>query len=130
MRPPPVVLIVEDDPALRSVYRDALSVLGGYAVVAVEDGIDALRYIESATPAAILLDLDLPRLHGRDVQQELAAHPRTAAIPVVIVTGDPTSVNPSDAACVLKKPIGIDELIAAVRNCLRKAGIDAHSPPS
>lgn len=71
------VLVGENDASLRELYRSALRA-AGYAVVAVEDGIDALRRVERARPEAVVLDLDLPRLSGRDVQKELKAGPTPA----------------------------------------------------
>ena len=115
------VLVVEDDASLREIYRSALRA-AGYAVVAVEDGIDALRRVERARPEAVVLDLGLPRLSGRDVQQELKAGCHTRHIPIVVVSGTDTSdLDPADFACVLTKPIIADPLIAAVQNCLRGA---------
>jgi len=113
-----VVLVVEDDPSTRELHRTALS-HAGYAVVAVEDGIDALRYLETHTPAAVVLDLGLPRLHGRDVHGEMIAHGLTDQIPVIVVTGESGTINERDFACVLRKPIRPDQLVEAVENCLR-----------
>ena len=58
----------------------------GHVVVAVEDGTDALRQIEQAVPALVVLDLALPRLGGHDVYRELKARPDTRDIPIVVVT--------------------------------------------
>ncbi len=114
------ILVVEDDASLRELYRAALRTVG-YAVVAVEDGIDALRRVERHPPEAVVLDLGLPRLNGRDVQRELRAGPDTQHIPIVVVSGNDTSdLDPADFACVLKKPVGPDALIDAVQNCLRR----------
>jgi DNA-binding response OmpR family regulator len=114
------VLIVEDDPSLRALYRRVLMV-AGYAVVAVEDGVDALRNIERSAPALVVLDLALPRLGGRDVQQELRGRAETAHIPIIVVTGTENSdLNPADFECVLRKPIDPDALVAAVDACLNK----------
>ena len=112
-----VILVVEDDPAMRELYRTALSA-AGYAVFAVEDGLDALRYVESRRPAAIILDLGLPRLHGRDVQREMAAQGLTTQIPIVVVTAEPGPINEPDFACVLRKPIEPDQVVEAVQRCL------------
>jgi DNA-binding response OmpR family regulator len=49
------ILVVEDDAALRDLYRSSLRA-AGYAVIGVEDGIDALRLIENQRPAAIVLE--------------------------------------------------------------------------
>ena len=63
------ILVVEDDPALRTFYRSAL-MIAGYTVVSAEDGIDALRRLdEGLTPDLVVLDVALPRLSGRDVQR-------------------------------------------------------------
>lgn len=116
-----IVLVVEDDPSLRELYRSTL-VNAGYTVVAVEDGLDALRLIDRGTvPHALVLDMGLPRLGGRDVQRELRAHPETSRIPIVVVTGVDTRVNESDFTIVLRKPIQPDALVNAVAKCLRQA---------
>lgn len=115
------VLIVEDDPALRALYRAMLQ-LEGFAVVGVEDGVDALRHIETDPPDAVVLDLGLPRLGGRDVQREIASRMEMRGIPIVIVTGEPIDdLDPKDFACILRKPLDPQFLVTAVRDCLRKA---------
>lgn len=114
------VLIVEDDPSLRSFYRAMLQ-LEGFDVTAVEDGIDALRHIELDPPDAIVLDLGLPRLGGRDVQRELTARTDMRGIPIVIVTGEPIDdLDRSQCASILRKPLEPAALITAVRDCLRR----------
>lgn len=94
--------------------------LAGYAVVAVEDGIDALRRVEGDPPSLVVLDIGLPRLSGLDVQQELAAHDDTRDIPIVVVTGDTSELNADDFDCILKKPVTEEALIDAVKNCLER----------
>lgn len=114
------MLVVEDDPELRALYRTALRA-AGYAVFAVDDGIDALQYIEQTMPAAVVLDLGLPRLHGLDVHRELASQAHTQHIPVIVVTGGTEDINERKFACVLRKPIHPDALVTAVHNCLLRA---------
>jgi DNA-binding response OmpR family regulator len=115
-----IVLVVEDDPELRALYRSALRA-AGYAVVAVEDGLDALRFAEQTVPAAVVLDLGLPRLAGGDVQRELAAHAHTAHVPIILVTGQTGTINEQEYACVLRKPIQVHELVGAVERCLARS---------
>ena len=103
-------------------YRHALRT-AGYVVAAVEDGADALRQIEQSVPALVVLDLALPRVDGRDVNRELKSRPETCHIPVVVVSG--AEISPEDAkdfACVCRKPCDADRLVAAVEQCLRRAG--------
>ena len=116
-----VILVVEDDAGLRELYRTALRV-AGYAVVAVEDGLDALRFVEQAAPAAVVLDLGLPRLGGRDVGRELAAHDDTRHIPIIVATAESGTLDEHEYACVIRKPFHPAELVAAVRRCLGRFG--------
>lgn len=97
-----IVLVVEDDPALRTFYRTALKT-AGYTVIGVEDGIDALRWVESETPSLVILDMVLPRLGGLDVQRELKSHAETRTIPIMVVSGIETrDLNSTDFACVMR----------------------------
>ena len=116
-----MVLVVEDDPDLRAMFRSVLAI-DGYGVVVAANGIDALRHIDLDGPDALVLDLGLPLLGGRDVQRELAAHADTRSIPIVVVTGSDTSdLNEADFKCILRKPIHPDQLVAAIRRCLQGA---------
>jgi CheY-like chemotaxis protein len=115
------VLVVEDDPTLREFYRTALTA-AGYTVVAVEDGLDALRRMDHGVPHAIVLDLSLPYVDGRDVGRELKARPDTREIPIIVVSGsDLKDLDHQDFACVLRKPVGAEALIDAIERCLRAA---------
>jgi DNA-binding response OmpR family regulator len=115
------ILIVEDDADLRALYRAAL-MGAGYAVVTVEDGVNALRHLEMGhVPDLVLLDLELPRLRGHDLHRELQAHSLTQDIPVVVVTGtDTADLDPAAFACVLQKPVDVEQIVAAVENCLKR----------
>jgi two-component system chemotaxis response regulator CheY len=117
------VLVVEDDPSLRRLYRSILRE-AGYLVMDVEDGVAALRTLEIHRPAAVVLDLALPRLGGRDVHREMQSHAEMRRIPVVVVTGTDTSdLKESEFASVLKKPLHPDHLLSAVQNCIgRQSG--------
>jgi DNA-binding response OmpR family regulator len=115
------VLVVEDDPALRELYRQTLKI-SGYAAQAVSDGVSALRRIVNGTPPdAVVLDLGLPRLSGQDVRREMLSHAATRDIPVVVVTGtDAPNLSAPDYPCVLHKPIEPEELVSAVHTCLTR----------
>ena len=115
------VLVVEDDATLREFYRTALTA-AGYTVVAVDDGLDALRRIDHRAPDAIVLDLALPYVDGRDVGRELKARPDTREIPIIVVSGsDSNDLDHRDFACVLRKPLAAEALIDAIERCLRAA---------
>jgi DNA-binding response OmpR family regulator len=114
----PRVLVVEDDSATREFYRHQLR-FEGYDVLMAPDGVEALRLIETHGFEAVVLDLDLPRLNGLVIHQELQSKRATCYIPVVVVTGTEWDV-PFPATAVLRKPITADRLIDALRLAMRR----------
>ena len=116
-----VVLLVEDDPSTREIFRVALR-HAGFVVVAVDDGLAALQRIESDPPDIVVLDMGLPRLGGRDVLREIRANPNTRPIPIVIVTGtEVADLNERAGIPVLTKPVEPDTLIRTVEDLVRRA---------
>ena len=116
------ILVVEDDAELRAHYQLALKA-AGYHVVAVDDGLAALRHLEEGVPDAVVLDLGLPRVGGRDVYRELTANPATAHLPIIIVTGSTlTEREAEEFSCVLRKPLHAEALIHEIEKCVRNAG--------
>src|SRR5512132_513279 len=111
------VLVVEDDPALRRMYRTALT-LAGFEVTEAGDGLAALHFLDNRAPDIVVLDLLLPTMSGLVVQQEIAAHAHTRQIPIVIVTGSDLSLDHVKVPCVLRKPVSPESLVDAVRSCL------------
>jgi CheY-like chemotaxis protein len=79
------ILVVEDTELLRRIYHDKLA-QEGYRVLTACDGLDALSVIHANPVDLILLDLIMPRMGGLDVLENVKADPRTASIPVVILT--------------------------------------------
>jgi DNA-binding response OmpR family regulator len=80
-----VVLLVEDEEALRKVLRDIL-VRDGYTVLEAGDGVRALDEIDRGAPDVVLLDLNIPKLDGFGVLTHLRSRPQTADIPVIVLT--------------------------------------------
>jgi len=120
------ILIVEDDHALRYMYRTALA-LAGYAVKEAGDGYDALRMIDRDPPDLVVLDLILPTISGLAVRQEIAGQVLTRNVPVVVVTGSSLPVDERSVACLLRKPVLPDALVATVEKCLEAGARGAHS---
>ena len=119
------ILIVEDDAALRTLYAHALTA-AGYRVIAVEDGLDALRRIDSGlVPDAVLLDLNLPRLDGFDVERELRVRPETRNLPIVVVTArdDAWHLQHHHFNRVLRKPVDPDVIVVSVARCLGETSV-------
>jgi DNA-binding response OmpR family regulator len=120
------ILVVEDDSSLRTFYQSALAI-AGYRVITAQDGIDALWRIDNELPDLVVLDLNLPRLGGRDVKAELKAHAETRHVPIMVVSGmERNDLASADVVCHLRKPVTAEQLIEAVETCLEGYG---HSPP-
>jgi len=112
------VLIVEDDPDLRYLFRISLA-LAGFQVREASDGYQALAALEDETPAAIVLDLGLPRVSGFLVLEEIAAREDMRGLAVIVVTG--LNVGEQRNTILLRKPVEPPELIQTVRRALRRS---------
>jgi DNA-binding response OmpR family regulator len=115
----PTVLLVEDDRATRELFSYALR-LAGFAVSVASDGLSALRLLDQELPDVIVLDLDLPRISGIELREELVAHAETSAIPVIVVTGTEWAV-PTPVFALLRKPITAYDVVSAVQRALRES---------
>jgi DNA-binding response OmpR family regulator len=114
------VLVVDDDPSLRDLYEKVLT-LEGYAVIVAEDGVEALKYVENGPVDAVVLDLMMPRLDGRSVKRGFDANAAMKNVPVILVTGHVApDLDPHEFSCVLHKPISVEALVKAVRDCLAR----------
>lgn len=114
------ILIVEDDAAVRQLFRTMLA-LAGFDVDTSADGLSALRSIDEARPDLVVLDLCLPRFDGRAVIRELRSNRYTWSIPVVIVTGTDDEYAVAQAAAILRKPCSPEQLLRVVSSHLHAA---------
>src|SRR2546421_8153875 len=112
----PLLLVVEDDKVLRDLYRVTLS-LSNFAVHACEDGLDALHYLDQSRPDVIVLDLELPRISGTVLYDEIRARRRADRVPIVVVTGV-VDVPALPGAVILRKPVTPEQLIKAIEAAL------------
>ncbi|WP_258725371.1 response regulator [Cellulomonas sp. NS3] len=123
----PRVLLVEDDPGDVLMIREAYADLGrSEDLMVVNDGIEALEhvrhegaYAEAPLPDLILLDLNLPRMSGREVLHALKTDPALSHIPVVVLTtssGEEDIVNAytGHASSYVTKPVDFEEFVAAI----------------
>ncbi len=108
----PTVIVVDDSDEIRDVLTLMLE-SEGYRVLPVEDGETALLMTKRVQPALITLDIRLPREDGGEVLRQLKADPHTAAIPVIVITGQSDlkdSVLRDGADGVLMKPFDLEEM--------------------
>lgn len=93
---PCTVLVVDDDPAVREIYRLALE-RAGHRVVVAADGMAGLDMVSTASPDLVLLDIRMPKLDGIELLRRIASDPATKGIPVVMLSNydDPNLVKQS-----------------------------------
>jgi DNA-binding response OmpR family regulator len=123
------ILVVEDDRAVQKALK-RLFESEGFRVEISPDGKSALEAFRAATPAAIVLDLRLPAMSGRDVCREIKQQSSTVPIIVLSATSDI-----SDKVLLLElgaddyvtKPFSPRELLARVRAALRRTNRSANS---
>lgn len=112
----PAILLVEDNPQsieLLTLYLES----AGFQVVVARDGEDGLDQAARLHPAAILLDIMLPRLDGWEFLDRVKGDAKLAEIPVIIVSmvDEPGRGYALGAAKYLQKPVNRDELLVTLR---------------
>lgn len=121
------ILLVEDNPADAEMARFALEDIGiEHNLQIAEDGEEALTYLagqgkykNSITPDLILLDLNLPKISGKEVLQAIKEHSDFKSIPVVILTSSEAKIDIRDAYKLeadyyITKPVTAQKLQAAL----------------
>ena len=81
----PLVLVVDDSYDARFLYSEYLESCG-FRTLTAENGEEAVRIAKDEWPAAIVMDLAMPRLDGCEAIRQLRANPMTADIPIVAVS--------------------------------------------
>lgn len=110
------VLVVDDEPMVRETLGQVLAE-EGYVVDTAVDGEEALERVQAARPDAILLDLMMPGMNGRQFLQALRTEPAYAHVPVLIMTavhGLEVNLASIGASEVVEKPFNPDELLNKV----------------
>ncbi|HEY5184279.1 MAG TPA: response regulator transcription factor [Actinomycetes bacterium] len=118
----PNVLVVEDDPAIRSALIRSLGERG-HAVSTAPDAMTGLREALESRPDLVVLDLGLPDLDGAELLRMLRA---VSSVPVIVATArddDPSMVRALDAGAddYVVKPFSAETLDARIRAVLRRS---------
>jgi CheY-like chemotaxis protein len=122
------ILLVEDNPGDARLTREALAMSKvRNCLHHVRDGDEALAFLRHAgpfadapTPDLVLLDLNLPRRHGREVLEDIKQDPDLMHIPVVILTSSSAEEDilrsyRLHANCFITKPVDLEQLTKVVR---------------
>jgi DNA-binding response OmpR family regulator len=121
-----MILIVEDNDDLRDLFRCVLE-CEGFTVTTAASGAKGLVCLRAAPQTRlVLLDLALPDMTGLDVVGTLKADHRLAEIPVLLISGTPLARVVG--LPMLVKPVGPEDLLAAVRFHARPASAPVTPP--
>ena len=125
---PVEILLVEDNPGDARLTREALALSKvRNNLHLARDGEEALEFLRESGPHGdhpypdlILLDLNLPRRHGREVLDEIKTDPSLMHIPVVILTSSQAEEDilrsyQSHANCFITKPVDLEQLTKVVQ---------------
>ena len=123
------ILLVEDNPGDVRLTREALKDAKVHNNLhVVNDGVRAIEFLRregeyggAVRPDLILLDLNLPRMSGREVLREIKSDPELLQIPVVVLTSsqaeqDIAASYELHANCFITKPVDLDQFISVVRS--------------
>ncbi len=111
------IFIVEDDDSFRDTFCDAMA-LKGISVEGARSGAEALRVLDGRRPRLIIVDVQLPDVHGFDLIKLLRRSAGLRGVPVVLLSASTRYSDPRDqaegleagAAAFLTKPISMERL--------------------
>jgi len=120
------ILVVDDDPIVRSLVVEALRRAGDYIATEASDGYEALDTLQSNLYDLVISDIHMPGMNGMDLLNRIREF--NPVIPVIMITGFPTvdlsvSAMKTGAVDFLSKPFHIDELLYKVNIYLREKSL-------
>ena len=123
------ILLAEDNDLNRRLYTDLLR-LEGFEVLAVADGLEAIRLAQSERPDLILLDLQLPVCSGHEAIRKMRGDSKLDALPIIAISAfahrdDKHKALANGFTDFITKPAPVDEFIAIVRKYLPVAASSA-----
>ena len=125
---PPSILVVDDEPEAVELVEFNLK-QAGFEVASAPDGATALKKTREILPSLIVLDLMLPEMDGLEVCKVLRRDPKTAAIPILMLTAKAAEIDrvlglELGADDYLTKPFSPRELVLRVKNILQRGHVE------
>lgn len=119
---PPCIVVADDSLSVRRALEQLLQD-AGYQVSPARDGLEAINQILNVQPAAVLLDLEMPKMNGLEVTRFLRTHTQLARTPVVMVTSRAsgkyqTMAQEAGVDRLIGKPYSEDQLLATVEQLI------------
>jgi two-component system chemotaxis response regulator CheY len=129
------ILIVDDSPTIRRMVKASLSAMAGIALVEAASGLEAIEALAVSRVQMVILDLNMPDMHGLDVLRFVRSHDNYKHVPVLILTtrGDQVSRDTAlqaGASAYMTKPFTPAALAASVTDLLALSRTRGISVPS
>lgn len=116
------ILLVDDDPDDREFFLFALEDIGSFTVTEAKDGMEALEYFKDASfqPDIVFLDINMPRMNGREFLAEFDKHACRKEIPIIVIStsshgADINEMKRLGAESYIVKPPSIRNLVFEIR---------------
>lgn len=121
---PPLVLVVDDSITVRRVTAQFLE-RNGFEPILAKDGQEALEVLAKIQPAAVLLDVEMPRMDGFDCAKNIRENPRHSSLPILMITSRTAPKHRERAFSLgvneyLGKPFQEDELLGLLSQYIRQ----------
>ena len=117
------ILVVDDSPTIRKMVRASLEGIESAEFIEAGTGLEAIEHLAVSRIQLIVLDLNMPDMHGIDVLKFVRRNPHYSNIPIIVLTtrGDETSrqtAQEAGATSYMTKPFAPQTLAKAVRDLL------------
>jgi CheY-like chemotaxis protein len=120
--PEETVVMVADDSKVVRIKTGRLLSAHQYQVRMAEDGLDAARQIGSSLPDVLITDVDMPGMGGFELTHQVRGDPRSAHVPIIMVTSDSEQLRDQAVAAgvnvILGKPYPEEQLIAHIQRLM------------
>ena len=123
-------MIVDDEPGVRALLRDTLSI-AGFEVVEASDGMAALTLLRSHKPALMVIDINMPLMDGFELVERLRSTQDLTPVLMLTAREDKTDIARGlkiGADDYVIKPFGIEELILRIKAILRRSYKNTSGP--
>jgi CheY-like chemotaxis protein len=120
------VLVVDDSPSVRRVVGSMLRA-NGWSVQVARDGIEALETIGRQAPAAVLLDIEMPRMDGYELMAAVRSQPQFRSLPLIVLTSRAATKHQQRALqlgadAYIVKPYQDEELLQTIDDLVARNG--------
>lgn len=115
----PLILVCEDDPAIRRLFVLLLE-KKGFSVREARNGIEGLKLLEGIHPDLILSDIEMPGIGGLELFERVQKQPSLCNVPFILSSVNTISdpITEHDNVILLSKPFTIESLDSAIRQAL------------